>query len=145
MSVSFHNRPVQTINNHYNTRLNPGLNLVDGNLHCQETVNTVNPRISPLGAYLFFTILDGGSFEEGLYEGGRLIVEIKKTLLKDFVYFRRNFFMSIELIITIDFCGNSIKRQKQPKMAKIVQLRAPIREFMVAVGALFERGLIDNF
>ena len=100
MSVSFHNRPVQTINNHSDTRLNPGLNLVDG---------------------------------------------IKKTLLKDFVYYRRNFFMSIELIITIDFCGNSTKRQRQPKMAKIVQLRGQIRKFTVAVGALFERGLTDNF
>ena len=78
---------------------------------------TVNPRISPLGAYLFFIFLDGGLFEGvlfdeggahtrggGSYEGGGLIrgggaykvtVDIKKTLLKDLVYFSRNFFMSI--------------------------------------------------
>ena len=31
---------------------------------------TVNPRISPLGAYLFLAFLDGGLFEGGLYEGG---------------------------------------------------------------------------
>ena len=32
----------------------------------------VNPRISPLGAYLFLIFLDGGLFEGGLYEGGVL-------------------------------------------------------------------------
>ena len=32
---------------------------------------TVNPRISPLGAYLFLIFLDGDLFEGGgLYEGG---------------------------------------------------------------------------
>ena len=33
-------------------------------------ISTVNPRISPLGAYLFLAFLDGGLFEGGLYEGG---------------------------------------------------------------------------
>ena len=34
-------------------------------------LHTVNPRISPLGAYLFLAFLDGGLFEGGgLYEGG---------------------------------------------------------------------------
>ena len=42
--------------------------------------HTVNPRISPLGAYLF-SILDGGSFEGGLYKGGGLI-ESMLTLRK---------------------------------------------------------------
>ena len=32
--------------------------------------NTVNPRIIPLGAYLFFIFLDGGLFEGGLIRGG---------------------------------------------------------------------------
>ena len=40
----------------------------------------------------------------GLYEGGggayKIIVDIKKTLLKDLVYFRRSFFMSLYLITT---------------------------------------------
>ena len=36
-------------------------------------------------------------------------------------------------------CGNSIKRHRQPQMAKIIQLRGPIREFTVAVGA-YSRG-----
>ena len=43
--------------------------------------------------------LDGGLFEGGggIIRGGayKIIVDIKKTLLKDLVYFRRNFFMSI--------------------------------------------------
>ena len=58
---------------------------------------TVNPRISPLGAYLFFTFLDGGLFEGGTYTRGayKIIVDIEKTLLKDLVYFSRNFSMSI--------------------------------------------------
>ena len=65
---------------------------------------TVNPRISPLGAYLFFIFLDGGLFEGVLFEGGahtrgggayKVIVDIKKTLFKDLVYFSRNFFMGI--------------------------------------------------
>ena len=58
---------------------------------------TVNPRFSPLVAYLFFIFLDGGLFEGGLKRGGtyKIIVDIKKTLLKDFVDFSRNFFMSI--------------------------------------------------
>ena len=54
--------------------------------------------MSPLGAYLFLMFLDGGLFGGGLYEGGgayKIIVDIKKTLLKDLVYFSRNFFMSI--------------------------------------------------
>ena len=64
---------------------------------------TVNLRISPLGAYLFLILLDGGLFlGGGLYEGGayKIIVDIKKTLLKDLVYFRRSFFMSLYLITT---------------------------------------------
>ena len=31
---------------------------------------TVNPRISPLGAYLFLMFLGGGLFERGLFEEG---------------------------------------------------------------------------
>ena len=52
-------------------------------------MDTANPRISPLRANLFFISLDWGLFEEGgLYEGGyKIIVDIKKTLLKDLVYF----------------------------------------------------------
>ena len=60
-------------------------------------VITINPRISPLGAYLLLIFLDGGLFERGAY---KIIVDIKKTLLKDLVYFSRNFFMSILLITT---------------------------------------------
>ena len=41
-----------------------------------------NPRISPWGAYTW----------GGLY---KISVDIKKTLLKDLVYFSRNFFTSI--------------------------------------------------
>ena len=46
--------------------------------------NTANPRISPLGAYLFSIFLDGGLFEGGIYKGGayKIIVDIKETLLK---------------------------------------------------------------
>ena len=45
--------------------------------------HTVNPRISPLGAYLFFIFLDGGLFERGLIRGGgayKIIVDIIKRL-----------------------------------------------------------------
>ena len=37
--------------------------------------------------------------------------------------------MSIKLIVTksMNFCGNSIKRQRQPQIAKIIKLRGPIR------------------
>ena len=34
--------------------------------------NTVNPRLSPLGAYLFLAFLDGGLFEGGAYTRGGL-------------------------------------------------------------------------
>ena len=34
------------------------------------TIYTVNPRISPLGAFLFLAFLDGGLFEGGLIRGG---------------------------------------------------------------------------
>ena len=39
--------------------------------------------------------------------------------------------MCIKLIATksINFCGNSIKRQRRPKMAKIIKLRGSIRYF----------------
>ena len=61
--------------------------------------STVYPQISPLGAYLFLIFLDGGLFEGGgLYEGGgayKIIVDIRMTLLKDLVYFSKNFVMSI--------------------------------------------------
>ena len=43
--------------------------------------HTVNPRISPRGAYLF-SILAGGSFEGGYTKGGgasRINVDIKKN------------------------------------------------------------------
>ena len=85
----------------------------------------------------------------GAYARGgtyKIIVEIKKILLKDLVYFSRNFFINIYLIITksMNLCGNSIKRHRQPKMAKIIKLRGPIREFMVAVGAYSSGGPIDN-
>ena len=58
-------------------------------------INTVNPLKSPLGAHLSFTFLDEGLFEGGLCEGGgayEIIVGIKKTLLKDLVYFSKNKF-----------------------------------------------------
>ena len=32
--------------------------------------DTLNPRIRPLGAYLFLTFLDGGLFEVGDYTKG---------------------------------------------------------------------------
>ena len=64
-----------------------------------EKQYTVYPRISPLGAFLFFIFLDGGLFEGGggLFEGRgyKIILDIKKTLLKYLVYFSRNFFMGI--------------------------------------------------
>ena len=45
--------------------------------------------------------------------------------------------MIIKLIITksMDFCGYSTKRQRQPEMAKIIKLRGPIRGFTKALGA----------
>ena len=76
----------------------------------------------------------GGVKRGGTYE---VIVDIKKTLLKELVYFRRDLFISIKLIITknLNICGNSIKRRRQPQMTKIIKLRGRIREFTVAVGA----------
>ena len=63
---------------------------------------TVNPRISPLGAYLFFLSLDRGLFEGGLYGGAyRIIVDIKKQLLKDLVYFSRNYYQKYEFVVVI--------------------------------------------
>ena len=44
--------------------------LLDFRLGCFKTSCTVNPRISPPGAYLFSIFLVGGLFEGGLYEGG---------------------------------------------------------------------------
>ena len=38
---------------------------VDMSDTCTSFIHTVNPRISPLGAYLFFGFLPGGFFEEG--------------------------------------------------------------------------------
>ena len=65
-------------------------------------LDTANPRISPLGAYLFFILFGGGLFEVGAYSRWGLIrgayklaVEIKKILLKVLVYFCRNFFINI--------------------------------------------------
>ena len=85
----------------------------------------------------------------GLYKGGyKIIVDIKKTLVKNLVYFNRNFFMNIKLIITksMNFCSNSITHQRQPQMAKINKSRRPMRGFTVAVGAYSRGGeLIDNF
>ena len=112
--------------------------LTHGAIYSRFTfASTVNPRINPLGVYLFLIFSVGGLFEGGvLCEGGlmrggtyKIIVDIKKALLKDPVYFRRNFFMSIKLIVTksMKFCGNSIKRQRQPQIAKIIKLRGPIR------------------
>ena len=65
---------------------------------------TVNPRISPLGAYLFFLFLDRGLFEGGLNGGGayRIIVDIKKQLLKDLVYFSRNYYQKYEFVVVIN-------------------------------------------
>ena len=43
--------------------------------------HTVNPRSSPLGAYLFIIFLDGGLYEGGLMLGGgayKIIVDIIK-------------------------------------------------------------------
>ena len=39
----------------------------------------------------------------------------------------------------MNFCGNSIKRHRQPQMTKIIKLKGPIRYFTVAVGA-YSRG-----
>ena len=74
-------------------------------------LDTANPRISPLGAYLFFILLGGYLFIFILLGGGysswgripgayKIAVEIKKILLKDLVYFSRNFFINIYFIIT---------------------------------------------
>ena len=60
-------------------------------------LHTVNPRISPLGAYLALVFL-GGVFLRGAIRGGRafkIIVDIKTTLSKDTLYFSRNFFINI--------------------------------------------------
>ena len=59
--------------------------------------STVNTRISTLGPYLFFIFLDGGLLERGAYTRGgyEIIVDVKKILLKDLVYFSRNFFVNI--------------------------------------------------
>ena len=76
----------------------------------------------------------GGLYEAGTY---KIILDIKKKLLKDLVYFKKKFFMSIKFIVTksMNFCGNSIKRQRQSQTEKIIKLRCPIRYFTVAVGA----------
>ena len=42
---------------------------------------TVNPRISPLGAYLFLAFLDGGLFEGGAYTRGGLIKFLKTSCM----------------------------------------------------------------
>ena len=42
---------------------------------------TVNPRISPLGAYLFLTLLEGGLFEGGLIKLSE-IWHIKNSFLR---------------------------------------------------------------
>ena len=45
----------------------------------------------------------------------------------------------------MNLCGNSKEGQMQPQMTKIIKLRGPIREFMVAVGAYLRGGgLFDN-
>ena len=91
-------------------------------------------ELAPWGLIHFLIFLDWGLFEGGLFEGGlirggrirggrirggaysrgvyKIIVEIKKTKLKDLFYFCRDFFMSIKLIITKrrNYCCNSIKR-----------------------------------
>ena len=55
-----------------------------------------------MGAYLFLKFLDGGLFEGGggLIRGGvyKIILDIRKTLLKDLVYFRKSFFCALERI-----------------------------------------------
>ena len=70
----------------------------------------------------------------GLYEG------------EDPVYFKRNFFMSIKLIVTksMNFCGNSIKCLGNLKWLNH-QIEASNSIFYVSSGGLFEgEGLIDN-
>ena len=54
--------------------------------------------------------------------------------------------MSNKLITTksMNICDNSIKRQRQLQMAKIIKLWGLIREFTVAVGAYARGGVIDN-
>ena len=49
--------------------------------------------------------------------------------------------MSFQSMVTKskNFCGNSIKRQGQLQMAKIIKLRGQIQYFTVAVGA-YSRG-----
>ena len=49
------------------------------------------------GGLFIYKFLDGGLFEGGAYTRGayKIIVDIMETLLRDLVYFRRNFFMSI--------------------------------------------------
>ena len=39
-------------------------------------------------------------------------------------------------------CGNSIKRRRQPKMAKIIKLRGPLPEFTIIVGLIRGGGLL---
>ena len=79
----------------------------------------------------------GGGLITG--ETYKIIVDIKKTLIKDFVYFSRNFFISIQLIITksMNFCGNPIKHQRQPQMAKTIKFRRANLRIYSSSGGLF--------
>ena len=45
----------------------------------------------------------------------------------------------------MNLCGNSIKRHRQPQMAKIIKLRGPIQEFTIAVEAYSRGGLLTIF
>ena len=45
-------------------------------------VNTVNPRLSPLGAFLFFMLFGWGLIQGGSYSRGRLIQLFDKCCIK---------------------------------------------------------------
>ena len=64
---------------------------------------TVNPRISPLGAYLFLAFLDGGLFEGGLIRGGAY------KIFEDKLH-GNNKFQSTSVLITYNKNSKEIKQ-----------------------------------
>ena len=64
---------------------------------------TVNPRISPLGAYLFLEFLDGGLFEGGAYTRGAY------KIFEDKLH-GNNKFQSMSVLIIYDKNSKEINR-----------------------------------
>ena len=109
LPIAYHQTPISNPPSPFTLRLSP----------ITHRLSPIAYRPSPI-AFKLVTLdelclnifLEGGLSEGGgAYTRGdayKIIVDIKKTLLKDLVYFRRNFFMSIKLIVSqsMNFCGN---------------------------------------